>query len=95
MWQNFSCVNKNFETWLKCAYGLRINQTSLSINLYSESLVITYEYPFLSCKLSNYIHTSKMSVSSVLNYILLKKSILKNNEESKLKKVNVRFLNLF
>lgn len=27
-----------------------------------------------------------MSVSSVLNYILLKKTILKNNEESKLKK---------
>ena len=58
----FLVWTKSFETWLECTYGLRISQTNLSINLYSESLVITYEYPFLFCKLSNYIHTSKTCV---------------------------------
>ena len=47
--------------------------------------MITYEYPFLFCKLSNYIHTSK-DVSELSLKLHLVKTILKNNEESKLKK---------
>ena len=41
---------------------------------------------FFSVNSATIFTHQKMSVSSVLNYILLKKTISKNNEESKLKK---------
>ena len=57
--------------------------------------MITYEYPFLFCKLSNYIHTSKDVSELSLKLYLVKEKYFKEQRRIQVKKVNVRFLNLF